>query len=165
MRIGFGYDAHRLTRGRLLVLGGVKIEHPFGLEGHSDADVLLHALTDALLGAAGLGDIGTHFPADDPEYKDISSLKLLEKTIAMLKDLGYIVVNADSTVVCEAPRLMPFIPAMVEKISFVLGCPRKSVNVKAKTEEGMGFTGKGQGIKAYAVVLIAEKMPAGSATP
>ncbi|MBI5562731.1 MAG: 2-C-methyl-D-erythritol 2,4-cyclodiphosphate synthase [Deltaproteobacteria bacterium] len=154
MRIGYGYDAHRLVEGRPLILGGVTIPHARGLLGHSDADVLLHAVIDALIGGAGLGDIGKHFPPADAAFKDISSLTLLAKTRELIEGSGYAVVNIDSTVVCEAPRLGPHIPAMAENIAKTLGCPPASVNVKAKTEEGLGFTGAGAGIAAHAVALI-----------
>lgn len=154
MRVGFGYDAHRLVEGRKLVLGGVLVPFQKGLLGHSDADVLLHAIIDALIGAAGLGDIGRHFPPSDESYKDISSLELLTKTGELIREAGFIVGNIDSTVVCEAPRLSSHIPGMVEKISSALKCGSGRVNVKAKTEEGLGFTGSGEGIAAYAVALL-----------
>lgn len=157
MRIGCGYDAHRLVEGRPLILGGVRVPHGKGLLGHSDADVLLHAVIDALVGAAGLGDIGRHFPPSDAAYKDISSILLLSKTRELLDKAGYAVVNIDSTIVCESPRLAPHIPAMVENISKTLGIPLARVNVKAKTEEGLGFTGAGDGMSAHAVALIEEK--------
>lgn len=154
MRVGFGYDAHRLVEKRRLVLGGVDIPHPKGLLGHSDADVLLHAIIDALIGAAGLGDIGRHFPPSDESYRDISSLDLLIKTSELIKSAGFVVGNIDSTVVCEAPRLSPHIPSMVEKIAEALRCSSGRINIKAKTEEGLGFTGKGEGMAAYAVALL-----------
>lgn len=158
MRIGFGYDAHKLVEGRKLILGGVAIPHPKGLLGHSDADVLLHAVIDALIGAAALGDIGKHFPASDDRYKDISSMELLSNTVELIKKSGYTVANIDSTIVCESPRLLQHIPGMIKNISETAGIDAGSVNVKAKTEEGLGFTGTGEGIKAYAVALIeAEK--------
>jgi 2-C-methyl-D-erythritol 2,4-cyclodiphosphate synthase len=153
-RVGFGYDVHRFIGGRPLFLGGVRIEFKKGLIGHSDADVVLHALIDALLGAAGLGDIGMHFPPEDPSFKDISSLLLLEKTAALLEKEGFGVVNVDLTIVCEAPRLRGFIPAMEKNIARVLGCEVSRINVKATTEEGLGFTGRGEGIAAYGVALI-----------
>jgi len=158
MRIGFGYDTHRLTRSRPLVIGGVRIEYRLGLLGHSDADVLLHAVADALLGAAGEGDIGVHFPPDDPAYKDISSVLLLEKTMDIIRKPfpSLVVSNVDSTIVCQAPRLKEFIPEMRENIAAVVGCPPQGINVKATTEEGLGFTGSGEAISAYAVVLINE---------
>jgi 2-C-methyl-D-erythritol 2,4-cyclodiphosphate synthase len=147
-RVGFGYDVHRLVSERPLVLGGVRIGYTKGLSGHSDADVLLHAVIDALLGAAGLGDIGKYFPPDDPSFKDISSLILLEKTAALLKKEGFSVVNMDTTVVCE--------PEMGKNIARVLGCDVSRINVKATTTEGLGFTGRAEGIAAYAVALVDE---------
>ncbi len=154
MRIGFGYDVHRLVTGRRLVLGGVEVPFDRGLEGHSDADVLLHAVIDALIGAAGLGDIGKHFPASDPAWKDARSLDLLARAASLIREAGYAVGNIDSTIVCENPKLLGHIPGMVANISRVLGCGEKRVNVKAKTEEGLGFTGSGEGISAYAVALL-----------
>jgi 2-C-methyl-D-erythritol 2,4-cyclodiphosphate synthase len=153
-RVGFGFDVHRLVSGRPLVLGGVLIEYTEGLSGHSDADVVLHAVIDSLLGAAGLGDIGKYFPPDDPSFKDISSLILLEKTAALLKKEGFGVVNVDATVVCEAPRLKDFIPEMGKNIARVLGCDVNRINVKATTTEGLGFTGRAEGIAAYAAALV-----------
>lgn len=154
MRIGHGYDVHRLVDGRKLVLGGVEIPFQRGLLGHSDADVLLHAICDALLGAAALGDIGKHFPDTDERYKDISSLFLLENTDELLEQNGFKVVNIDSTVVAQAPRLSPYIKKMVCNISGVLGVEENQINVKATTEENLGFTGSGEGIAAYAVCII-----------
>ena len=151
MRIGIGYDAHRLTEDRDLIIGGVKIPHTKGLLGHSDADVLLHAVCDALLGAAGLGDIGKHFPDKDPKYKGISSMLLLEHTVSLLKSSGYTVGNIDCTVVAQAPKLAPYIEQMKANIEEITNAP---VNVKATTEEWMGFTGSGEGISAHAVALI-----------
>lgn len=156
MRIGFGYDAHRLVNGRRLIIGGAVIPFEKGLLGHSDADVLVHAIIDALIGAASLGDIGRHFPASDPAYKDISSIKLLEETAKLIQKNGFAISNIDSTVVCEMPRLALHIPEMVENIAKAAGCGPGRVNVKAKTEEGMGFTGKGDGISSYAVALLDE---------
>ncbi len=156
MRIGFGYDVHRLIEGRKLILGGVEVPFEKGLLGHSDADVLLHAVIDALIGAAGLGDIGRHFPPSEAEYKNISSIELLSRTMALLKEKRFKVSNIDSTIVCESPRLSPYIADMAGNISTVAGCPIERVNVKAKTEEGLGFTGSGDGISAYATVLIEE---------
>lgn len=153
-RIGHGYDAHRLTENRALVLGGVDIPHTQGLDGHSDADVLVHAVMDSLLGAAALGDIGKLFPDKDPQYKGISSLVLLEKTAAVLKDAGYHVGNLDATLVAQAPRLAPYIPAMCENIARVLVIDACCVSVKATTEEHMGFTGRKEGIAAHCVALI-----------
>ncbi|MFZ3071983.1 MAG: 2-C-methyl-D-erythritol 2,4-cyclodiphosphate synthase [Thermodesulfobacteriota bacterium] len=157
MRIGFGYDAHKLVTGRRLILGGVPIDFPKGLLGHSDADVLLHALVDALLGAAGLGDIGKHFPPIDDAYKDISSVTLLERAACSIKEKGYSIVNVDSSIVCEAPRLASYIPKMTEITAKALGCAVDCVNIKATTEEGLGFTGSGEGISAYAVALLSKK--------
>lgn len=157
MRIGFGYDAHRLSKGRRLILGGVEIPYEKGLLGHSDADVLLHAVIDALLGAASMGDIGMHFPPTDPAYKDISSVELLSRTARLLDKNGLKISNLDSTIVCEAPKLSGHIGHMVENISKTLKCDPNRVNIKAKTEEGLGFTGRGEGISAYASVLIEEK--------
>ncbi len=154
MRVGFGYDAHRLVEDRKLILGGVLVPFSKGLFGHSDADVLLHAIIDALIGAAGLGDIGRHFPPSNASYKDISSLELLTKTGELIREAGFIVGNIDSTIVCEAPRLSTHIPGMVEKIAATLNCGAGRINVKAKTEEGLGFTGSGEGISAYAVALL-----------
>lgn len=159
MRTGFGYDVHKLVEGRKLILGGVEVPYEKGLLGHSDADVLLHAVIDALIGAAGLGDIGKHFPPTDNAYKDISSMDLLARTRALLEKSGYTVGNIDSTVVCQAPKLLGHIPGMVKNIAMVLGCREEQVNVKAKTEEGLGFTGSSEGIKAYAVALIVENRP------
>jgi len=154
MRIGFGYDAHKLVRGRKLVLAGQEIPHARGLLGWSDADVLLHAVIDALIGAAGEGDIGRHFPPGDERYKDISSLRLLEMTRDLLTRNGYRVGNVDATVVAEEPRIAPYIDAMRKNIAERLGIPAQAVNLKGKTEEGMGFTGKKEGIAAYAVCLL-----------
>lgn len=156
MRIGFGYDVHRLAAGRKLILGGVEIEHTKGLLGHSDADVLLHAVIDALMGAACLGDIGTHFPPSNPAFKDISSMKLLAYTAGLLREQDLKVVSIDSTIVCESPKLAPYISRMRENIAGGLGCAPGRVNVKAKTEEGLGFTGSSEGLKAYAVALLEE---------
>ncbi len=156
MRIGFGYDVHSFSQGRALVLGGVPVPFELGLAGHSDADVLLHAIIDALLGAAGLGDIGLHFPPGDPAYKDISSISLLEKTRDAIEKTGLVLSNIDSTVVCEAPRLKDYIPLMRKKIAAVLGCPEERINIKATTEEGLGFTGRREGMAAYAVALLRE---------
>jgi len=156
MRVGFGYDVHRLVHGRKLVLGGVRVPFEKGLLGHSDADVLLHAIIDALIGAASLGDIGLHFPPDDPRYRDISSMKLLKHTALLIKKRGFRVVNIDSTIVSESPKLRSHIPKMNGKIARALALSAGSVNVKAKTEEGLGFTGTGEGISAFAVALIEE---------
>jgi len=154
MRIGFGYDAHILTRGRPLLLGGVEIPFDFGLEGWSDADVIIHAVIDALLGAAALGDIGGHFPPNSPAYKDISSLVLLERTGSLLRDQGWRIGNIDATIVIERPRIHPFIDQMIQNISQSLSIDRSQVSVKATTSEGLGFTGRGEGVAAYSVALI-----------
>jgi 2-C-methyl-D-erythritol 2,4-cyclodiphosphate synthase len=154
MRIGQGFDVHALVPGRRLVIGGVIIPYDRGLEGHSDADVLLHALTDALLGAAGLGDIGRHFPDTDPRYKDADSRALLREAVAKVRAAGWRVANVDATVIAQAPRMAPHIPAMVANIARDLEVPGGSVNVKAKTTERLGFTGRGEGIAAEAVALL-----------
>lgn len=154
MRVGIGYDAHRLTKGRSLVLGGVKIPFGKGLEGWSDADVLLHAIMDALLGAAALGDIGVHFPPNDPAYKDISSLTLLSRVGAMLKTQGWQTGNIDATIIAERPLLKPFISQMKQNIGQALSIEENRIGIKATTSEGMGFTGRGEGIAALAVALI-----------
>ncbi len=154
MRIGHGYDAHRLAPGRKLIIGGVEIAWELGLDGHSDADVLLHAIMDALLGAAALGDIGVHFPPSDPEYLGISSLELMRRVAALLKQAGYRTVNIDSTVIAQQPKLAPHIPLMRARIAQALGLAEDDVSVKATTEEGMGFTGAREGISAHAVCLI-----------
>ena len=156
MRVGLGYDAHRLTAGRPLILGGVEIPHTQGLLGHSDADVLAHAIGDALLGAVGAGDLGTHSPDRDPAYKDISSLILLERIMAVVRDRGFAPVNVDATIVAQEPRLAPHIPAMQANLAPILGLTPNDVNVKATTTEQMGFTGRGEGMAAYAVVLVAK---------
>jgi 2-C-methyl-D-erythritol 2,4-cyclodiphosphate synthase len=156
MRVGLGYDVHRLVAGRPLILGGVEIPYELGLLGHSDADVLLHAICDAMIGAAGLGDIGTHFPDTSPEFKNISSLILLNRTAALLRGRGLRLKNIDSTVVAQRPRLAPYIHQMVEKISSQTGLDPEYVNVKAKTTETLGFAGREEGIAAYAVALIEE---------
>ncbi len=154
MRIGTGYDVHRLTEERLLILGGVTIPYEKGLLGHSDADVLVHAIMDALLGAAALGDIGKHFPDNDPEYKGISSMKLLAHVRTLLEQNGYLVGNIDSTIVAQAPKLASYLPQMMENIAEVLGIDASQVSVKATTEERLGFTGSGEGIAAQAVCLL-----------
>ena len=154
MRIGQGFDVHALAAGRSLVIGGVQIAHDKGLAGHSDADVLLHAICDALLGAAALGDIGTHFPDTDPRYKGIDSRELLRHVAKLLRDLGLRVVNVDATIIAEAPRMAPHIPAMVANIAADLAVPRNAVNVKATTTEKLGFAGRGEGIAAQAACLV-----------
>lgn len=154
MRVGLGYDAHRLEEGRPLILGGVDIPHPLGLSGHSDADVLTHAIGDALLGAVGAGDLGRHFPDTDPAYRGISSLVLLERIMAVVREKGYRPVNVDAAIVAQAPRLAPHIPQMVDKLSAILGLSPGDVNIKATTTEKMGFAGREEGIAAYAVALV-----------
>ena len=155
MRIGTGYDVHRLVPDRPLILGGVTIEHTLGLLGHSDADVLLHAIMDAMLGAAGLGDIGKHFPDTDDKYKGASSLKLLEEVGKMLQEKGYVVENIDSTIIAQKPKLRPYIDEMEKNIAETLGISIDQVNVKATTEERLGFTGNEEGISSQAVCCIA----------
>ena len=156
MRVGFGYDVHPLVSGRPLVLGGVEIPYLQGLQGHSDADVLLHAICDALLGAIGEGDIGRHFPDTDPQYKGIKSVLLLKRVASLVREKGFHVVNIDSTIVAQRPKLSDAIPRMVQEIAGVLEMESRRVNVKATTSEGMGFTGRGEGIAAYAIVLVGE---------
>lgn len=155
MRIGTGYDVHKLAKNRELIIGGVKIPYEKGLLGHSDADVLLHAVMDALLGAAALGDIGKHFPDNDPAYEGISSLLLLEKTGHLVEEKGFFVENIDATIIAQAPKMGPYIDTMRENIAHALGMGVECVNVKATTEEGLGFTGSGEGISAQAVCLLA----------
>ena len=156
MRIGFGYDVHPLTPNRSLILGGVKIPYLFGLQGHSDADVLLHAACDALLGAIAEGDIGKLFPDTDPQYKDIRSILLLKKVWGRVRDKGFHLGNMDATLVAERPKLADFIPRMVKEISEGIEAEPGRINIKATTTEGLGFTGRGEGIAAYAVVLLEE---------
>lgn len=153
-RFGMGYDVHRLVEGRKLILGGVEIPWEKGLLGHSDADVLLHAIADALLGAAALGDIGKHFPDTDEKFKGADSMKLLAEVVRLVREKGYTVGNVDATIVAQAPKLAPHIEKMAENIAGVLGVERDSVNVKATTEERLGFTGSGEGMSAYAVAGI-----------
>ncbi len=154
MRVGMGYDVHRLVEGRDLIMGGVKIPYEKGLLGHSDADVLLHAISDALLGAAALGDIGKHFPDTDPAYKGISSLLLLEKVGDLLEEKGYLIENIDATIIAQAPKMRPHIDTMRENIAGALHISPEQVNVKATTEEGLGFTGSGEGISSQAICLL-----------
>ena len=156
MRIGQGYDVHRLTEGRDLILGGVKIPYEKGLQGHSDADVLVHAVMDALLGAAALGDIGQHFPDTDPAYKGISSISLLEHVGELLEEKGYVVENIDATIIAQRPKLAAYRPQMAEKIAKALKLEPSRVSVKATTEEGLGFTGTGDGMAAQAITLLTE---------
>lgn len=154
MRVGMGYDVHRLVEGRDLIIGGVTIPYEKGLLGHSDADVLLHAISDALLGAAGLGDIGKHFPDSDPAYKGISSIVLLEKVGELLEEKGFLIENIDATIIAQAPKMRPFIDNMQENIAKALGIETCQVNVKATTEEGLGFTGTGEGISSQAICML-----------
>ena len=154
IKIGHGYDVHRFAENRKLILGGVEIEYEKGLLGHSDADVLVHALMDAILGALGKGDIGKHFPDTDEKYRGADSMKLLEKVCEMMRGEGYSLSNADCTVIAQAPKLAPHIQKMREKIAAVIGCDVSDVNVKATTEEKLGFTGRLEGISAHAVCLI-----------
>jgi 2-C-methyl-D-erythritol 2,4-cyclodiphosphate synthase len=156
MRVGFGYDAHALVTGRPLFLGGIEIPYLFGLQGHSDADVLLHAICDALLGAIGEGDIGKHFPDTDSQYRDIRSTVLLKRVINKIKEKGFHLLNIDATIVAQRPKLSEFIPRMVKQIADVLEIEPGRVNVKATTTEGLGFAGRGEGIAAYAVALVEE---------
>lgn len=160
MRIGTGYDVHKLVEDRKLILGGVEIPYERGLLGHSDADVLLHAIMDAILGAAGLGDIGLHFPDNDPKYKGADSIKLLETVSDMVMDQGLMVGNVDATIICQAPKLRPYIDDMKNNIANALGVFPEQVNVKATTEEHLGFTGRGEGISAQAVCLLEDFMDA-----
>ena len=157
MRIGMGYDVHKLVQDRDLIMGGVKIPYEKGLLGHSDADVLLHAIMDALLGAAALGDIGKHFPDSDPKYKGISSILLLEHVGALLEENCFFIENIDATIIAQAPKMRPYIDQMRENIAKALGIDISQVNVKATTEEGLGFTGAGLGIAASAVCLLEKK--------
>ncbi len=154
MRIGYGYDVHQFADGRELILGGVEIPYAKGLLGHSDADVLLHAVMDALLGAAALGDIGQHFPDTDKKYQDADSLKLLWEVVGMLKNAGYQIGNIDATICAQEPKLMPYLDEMRENISVVCGIKKSAVSVKATTEEKLGFTGRLEGVSATAVCLI-----------
>ena len=156
MRIGHGYDVHRLVEGRDLILGGVKIAHKTGLDGHSDADVLLHAVSDALLGAAGLGDIGRHFPDTDPKYKGADSLELLRIVGEKVTDAGYRVSNIDVTLIAQKPKVKDYIPQMESNIAFVLNLEVGRINVKATTEERLGFTGREEGMACHAVCLLEE---------
>ena len=154
MRIGHGYDVHRLVEGRKLMLGGVEIPYEKGLLGHSDADVLAHAVMDALLGAAALGDIGKLFPDKDPAYAGADSMKLLKQVVTVLREQGYQIGNIDSTIIAQQPKLAPYIPAMRQRIAEVCGIELGQISVKATTEEKLGFTGSGEGIAAHAVCLI-----------
>ncbi|MBD5463017.1 MAG: 2-C-methyl-D-erythritol 2,4-cyclodiphosphate synthase [Lachnospiraceae bacterium] len=162
MRIGMGYDVHKLVEGRKLIMGGVEIPYEKGLLGHSDADVLLHAIMDALLGAAALGDIGKHFPDTDPAYKGISSIKLLEHVGKLLEENLFLIENIDATIIAQAPKMRPHIDAMRENIANALGITMEQVNVKATTEEGLGFTGTGEGISSQAICLLTSPVNLGS---
>lgn len=153
-RIGNGYDVHQLVEERKLILGGVEIPSEKGLSGHSDADVLLHAIMDAMLGALSLGDIGKHFPDTDQDYKDIDSKILLQKAIELIRSKGYSVVNCDSVIVLEEPKIAPYVPMMKKTISEILGCCEDDISIKATTSEQLGFIGRGEGAVAYAVVLL-----------
>lgn len=154
MRIGMGYDVHKLVEGRKLILGGVEMPYEKGLLGHSDADVLLHAIMDALLGAAALGDIGKHFPDTDPAYKGISSLKLLEHVAGLLEEHRFVIENIDATIIAQKPKMRPYIDRMRENIAAALQVDLDQINVKATTEEGLGFTGNGEGISSQAVCML-----------
>ena len=155
MRVGIGYDSHRFEGGRKLILGGVEIPHPQGLTGHSDADAVAHAITDAMLGAAALGDIGTHFPPTDSTFKDADSIELLRRANELLEGQGYQVVNVDVTIICESPKIGPHAVAMRERIANTLGIGAKHVSIKGKSNEGMGWIGRGEGIAVIATALIA----------
>ena len=154
IRTGFGYDVHAFAEGRALWLGGVRIDHPVGLSGHSDADVLIHAICDALLGAANMRDIGSHFPVSSEIYKDIDSKLLLQKTMTLLREAGYELGNMDSVIVAEKPILSPYIPVMRQTLADVIGIDQDIISIKATTTEHLGFTGRSEGIAAYATVLI-----------
>ena len=156
MRVGFGFDVHRLEFGKDLILGGVRIPHETGLSGHSDADVLIHAVIDALLGAAGLGDIGSHFPDSEDRFKDANSREFLKHVTQLLSDSGFSISNLDATIVAEAPRLSPYVSTMKQNLSDELGMDADRVNIKATTNERMGFVGRQEGIAAYAIVSLNE---------
>jgi len=156
-RIGLGYDVHPFEEGRELILGGVKIDSKKGLKGHSDADVLLHSITDALLGSLALGDIGTHFPDTDPAFKDADSSLLLQKSYRLIKDHGYVLVNADVTVIAENPKLNPYMDKIRKRVAEILSCLESQISIKATTSEKMGFVGREEGIAVHAIVLVEEK--------
>ena len=158
IRIGHGYDVHRLTDGRKLIIGGVRIPYKKGLLGHSDADVLVHAVMDSMLGALALGDIGKHFPDTSPEYKDADSISLLEKVSEIISENGYAVGNIDSTIICQSPKLAPYIEQMRENIASALNCEMSRISVKATTEERLGFTGSGDGIAAHSVCILQKEV-------
>lgn len=160
MRIGMGYDVHRLAEGRKLILGGVEIPYERGLLGHSDADVVVHAIMDALLGAAALGDIGKHFPDTDPAYEGISSIELLRRVGKLLEEHCFVIENIDATIIAQRPKLLPYMPDMKKNVAQALGLPEDRVNIKATTEEGLGFTGTGEGISSQAVCLLTPLMDA-----
>jgi len=157
MRVGLGYDVHPLVAGRPCILGGVEVPYDKGLDGYSDGDVLLHALCDALLGAAGAGDLGRHFPSGDPKWKGISSLELLDEVVLILAQKGYKIINCDCVVIAEAPKIAPYVAGMIEKICTHLNIAAENVNVKGTTNDGLGFIGRGEGIAAQAVCLIASQ--------
>ncbi len=163
MRVGMGYDVHKLVEGRKLIVGGVEIPHSLGLLGHSDADVLLHAISDALLGAAALGDIGKHFPDTDPKYAGADSLKLLEEVGSKIAEAGYVVDNIDATIIAQKPKFRPYIEQMEENVARVLGLAKEQVNIKATTEEGLGFTGREEGIAAQAICMLSGMYEASTA--
>jgi len=163
MRIGMGYDVHKLVEGRDLILGGVKVPHTLGLLGHSDADVLVHAIMDAMLGAAAMGDIGKHFPDTDEQYKGISSMLLLKKVGELIAEKGYVVGNIDATIIAQKPKLRPYINEMEVNIAHTLGITKDQVNIKATTEEGLGFTGTQEGISSQAICLLESLMDFSSA--
>jgi len=156
-RIGFGYDVHRLVEGRPLILGGVEIPYPFGLEGHSDADVLTHAVIDAIIGALGAGDIGQHFPDTDPKYKGVSSLSMLRTVMDMVKSDGYRLNNLDTTITAQAPKLAPHLSTMRERLAETLEASVSQINIKATTSEGLGFCGRREGMEAFAVVSLVKE--------
>jgi 2-C-methyl-D-erythritol 2,4-cyclodiphosphate synthase len=154
IRVGQGFDVHKFSAGRLCIIGGVTIDYPLGLEGHSDADVLLHAISDAILGAAGLGDIGHYFPDNNPKFKDMSSRDILRIVVGLIRDKGYSVNNIDATVICEEPKISPYTKKMVENIAEDCLCELTQINIKATTTEGLGFTGRSEGIAAQAICTI-----------
>jgi len=156
-RIGFGYDVHRLVEGRPLMLGGVEIPYPFGLEGHSDADVLTHAVIDAIIGALGAGDIGQHFPDTDPKYKGVSSISMLRTVMDLIKDDGYRLNNLDTTITAQAPKLAPHLSNMRERLAQTLEASVSQINIKATTSEGLGFCGRREGMEAFAVVSLVKE--------
>lgn len=156
-RIGHGYDVHKLVEDRDLIIGGVKIDYPYGLLGHSDADVLVHAIMDALLGASALGDIGLNFPDNDIQYKNANSLKLLEKVIKLIEEKNYYIENIDCTIIAQSPKLRPHIPLMIENIVNICKIDKNQINIKATTEENLGFTGRKEGIAAHCVCIIESK--------